>query len=1638
MRLRSRWLSLWLFLSLLAPTVLLGNAADSDDLVEGSEAMRALLSTAREPWEDYDKFLQSRQALTSHGPELFGDNVNLYNGALSFSVTDIDLPGNSGIPVSLTRTFSVGAYPIGKPMDGAFGDWDIDLPRIEGVYGPTWTANRCSQPNPGFVVVPGGAGYPSREYWQGLQAQMPGGGELLVADTGSPRPNTGDDWLYVTPAFTYVRCVPLPAGSNATGEGFEAITADGTRYTFSHMAQTFETPLARPINVNSTLTGSLVRKRNVMYVTRIRDRFDHSVEFEYDSQQGPTSPVRLKSITASDGRHISVTYTDGRITSASAHGRSWIYGYDTQAAQAGSLNSVSLPDDSRWLLRLRPLSIAEIQYSSGDGQRDCASIGAPVGSGTPRGEVTHPSGAVGAFTVAEGRHGRSNVARVCLNWDPGVNTPNNPDNDVALIPHATWLWRLSEKTVTGPALPELRWNYAFGATVSWACSADNEPNPRGPRFTTSRCPATIDPVCTSDGCAGRSIATVSGPAGEWVRYTFGNSYRYDEGLLRKVERGTGPTNILHTETTEYQLAQSGQPYALPRGRSLRERADGFISEQPRPRVGATTTRDGTSFVWAGAQFDVFARPLSVTRSSSLGYSRTESLTYFDQTALWVLGQLERTQVGSTIPAQTTFDPATALPTHVYAFGVLQARYVYHTAAAHRGLLAEIYDAANVNKASVGNYKRGLPQAISRPLGFSMTADVNDRGEIESITDPLGSVTGYLYDDGGRVRAKEYRYTDSTAWSDEATNYTGRSSGNEYGLPNGLWKRSHTRGRYEHVTWYDALWRPILTRERDVTLPGSERFIRKAYDARGNLSFESYPGALPNPATSYATLSSGISRQYDALNRPTVETRSSELGNLVSSRAYLSGFQVRDTNARGKATTSRFMAFDEPTYDWPVRIEAPISQTTVIDRDVWGKPTAVTRTGLYQGWQHSSVTRRFVYDAHQRLCKRIDPEHGATVMNYDSSSRLLWTADGQALSSATACNRESVPISQRVVRAYNDRDELTGIDYPDSTDDINFTYHPDGALWTASVGPVGSRISHTYSYNKRRLPTEELLQVDGHSFPIGYRYSSEGALSELGYPDSSWEALDPDGLGRPRQMGQYANNITWHRFGPLAGLTYGNGLTFSQSLNARGLPSARSDSSAGVARLSETYAWDANGNLSTISDLIGNAGFYQNASRWMNYDDLDRLTLADSAAQPPLRSPWGYSWGLAYFSYDGQDNLRSFQMGAADFTYAYDSQGRLQNVSQAGEAAPLFNYTHNARGQMTGRQFRDQHFTLHWDSAHRLTSTQSWGASGTESYRYDAHGHRVRTVRGGETVHQAYTRGGDLLWERSSNGTTRKYARVGGRLIGEAVNGSRLAIHTDVIGSVRQKTNAFGSAVHEDIRAPYGSTLIGRSYQNGPAFTGHMEDGGTGLTYMKARYYDPVAMRFISPDPVYVDLSTGGNFNRYWYANNNPYSYTDPDGRVAKVLIPATIAGGLCLRNPIACQRTIERTAAMVRVGITGGRLLTEIQDTDSVTGGSDDERIPSSTGTRELGDLETIHAPGHPQNDPKIGELSDRDLEESIKNPTAGDKITVKGNRVLDGNTRINEAKSRGWPSDTTIPVEELPETPKNIDENPLGPYRDF
>ncbi len=107
----------------------------------------------------------------------------------------------------------------------------------------------------------------------------------------------------------------------------------------------------------------------------------------------------------------------------------------------------------------------------------------------------------------------------------------------------------------------------------------------------------------------------------------------------------------------------------------------------------------------------------------------------------------------------------------------------------------------------------------------------------------------------------------------------------------------------------------------------------------------------------------------------------------------------------------------------------------------------------------------------------------------------------------------------------------------------------------------------------------------------------------------------------------------------------------------------------------------------------------------------------------------------------------------------------------------------------------------------------------------------------------------------------------------------LYIHTDALGSPVATTDSSGHVVEEAIYEPYGYAVT-QGTQDGPGFTGHVADQQTELTYMQDRYYDPGLGLFLSTDPVTASSSPVMHFNRYRYANNNPYLNTDPSGRAA--------------------------------------------------------------------------------------------------------------------------------------------------------------
>ena len=115
-------------------------------------------------------------------------------------------------------------------------------------------------------------------------------------------------------------------------------------------------------------------------------------------------------------------------------------------------------------------------------------------------------------------------------------------------------------------------------------------------------------------------------------------------------------------------------------------------------------------------------------------------------------------------------------------------------------------------------------------------------------------------------------------------------------------------------------------------------------------------------------------------------------------------------------------------------------------------------------------------------------------------------------------------------------------------------------------------------------------------------------------------------------------------------------------------------------------------------------------------------------------------------------------------------------------------------------------------------------------------------------------------------------------------------HNDHLGSPIVATDQNGDVLWKHTYYAYGEELYpaGDKTGNAHGYTGHQSDKETGLVYMQARYYDPSIGRFLAMDPVGFDESNPQSFNRYAYANNNPYRYVDPDGRYAHIVIGAGV------------------------------------------------------------------------------------------------------------------------------------------------------
>ncbi|MDQ1118062.1 YD repeat-containing protein [Pseudoxanthomonas sp. SORGH_AS 997] len=1393
--------------------------------------------------DEYNAKVKNFRDVKPLGQNVFGERVELYKGGLSFFQKDLAMPGR-GPDISIGRLYTPSESHNGYGVPG-FQDWQLSVPHLIAkstskawnVLGSAGSNNplaRCSQFSSGAPY------HIDVDLWFNGYQLVTGEGsqeELLLRASQNANAPGGQTAQYpvVTASGWQFACLTQTANGQP-GEAFLATAPNGDKYWFDWLIlsrtykKTFERTAA-PQPLSDNIYDAM------LMVTKVEDRFGNYVTYQYDGDE-------LKSIQGSDGRLVTISWTsDGSaITNVSSSGRTWTYAYGSGTTGNGNaytfLQSVTTPESRQWTFALDAFYKSRIST----GNAGC-SIPTRPALNSIVGTMTAPSGVQGTFTIANVLHGRSNVPFACLSAGGSSQFARAPAHFDAL---AIIGW-----TYSGPGINR-SWSYAYGPmNASW------------------------DTTCAS-GCEKTTTVDETAPDGVVTRYTYSNEWGEREGKQISVDVNLNAT--AGRRTTSYTYAPSaGMPYPTSIGETSTynsgSRNDLPLTTYTPPQV-TTVAQDGDTFTTTVNSFDAFAKPLSVTRSNSLGASTTDAYEYENNTTKWVLAQVRKvTNAGTGLVSSELTYNSDALPVARYAFGRLLHSYAYNT----DGTLASFSDGAG-HATQTSDWYRGIPRTMTFADNTTQHAEVSDWGWITSITDALGNKTCYAYDAMGRVSQVTYP-SESTTGVCDASAWTPTTlvfepvGGSEYGLPAGHWRQTVSTGAGSRITYFDAMWQPLLVREFDGgDVAGTQRFTRFTYDANGRQTFASYPSTSSSPTTGNWT-------GYDALGRTTSSSVDSDSGTLTTLTSYLSGHRTQLTDPRNLQTTTSYQVYDEPAYDSPTLILAPEDSRTVINRDVFGKPLSITRSN---GSGSVSVTRSYVYQADQQLCKSIEPEAGATVYGYDAAGNIVKSATGLNVSSyvsTSSCDQDQAWASGRMVsRTYDARDRLATLSFPDGRGNQNWSYTADGlpSQVTTYNSNNGDVVSNTYIYNHRRLLVgEDMAQPGADTVSMDYGYDANGNLAMHVYPSTLAVSYAPNALGQPTRAGSYATGVSYYPNGAIKQFTYGNGIVHTMTQNARQLPARSTDGAV----MDMGYSFDADGNVASTTDYVDGR-----QTRSMTYDGLNRLATTSSVM-------FGGN-NQAAFTYDALDNLQTFKVGdKVDYQYNYDSQQRLILASNA--IGPSVGVGYDAQGNVENRN--GKHFDFDYGNRLRCNATAA-GCAGSviERYRYDANGRRV--LNDSPTLGKIFSLyGQDGVLRRQQDqrtGKTSEYVYLGGSLVARVVNVQALPVPTTSVpassssGLYTVSWTATANTTSYEVQEKVGSTGAWTGVYSGTGNSLAFSGKGNGAYSYRARsclYANcgawsneaTVAVELVptsAPSITSPATAVNGNFSVSWGAVGNTTAY----------------------------------------------------------------------------------------------------------------------------------------------------------------------
>ncbi|MHB8986411.1 MAG: RHS repeat-associated core domain-containing protein, partial [Eubacteriales bacterium] len=385
--------------------------------------------------------------------------------------------------------------------------------------------------------------------------------------------------------------------------------------------------------------------------------------------------------------------------------------------------------------------------------------------------------------------------------------------------------------------------------------------------------------------------------------------------------------------------------------------------------------------------------------------------------------------------------------------------------------------------------------------------------------------------------------------------------------------------------------------------------------------------------------------------------------------------------------------------------------------------------------------------------------------------------------------------------------------------VSFTYDQNGNLLTAADN-TGATQREYDELNRIKKYTDTQGNI------IEYAYDANGNLITLTYPGGRQVQYQYDAADRLVKVTDWAGRITSYEYDPngrLVNTTHPNGAETTRAYDDAGRQTQQKDVDTNNSVISQyDYTYDASGNFTEEKNSSENVTF----------------TMDDAA-----------------LTYAADNRLATYNGQAA----VYDADGNMTYGPMAGK---MENFTYDARGRLTG--------------------------AGNTRYTYDAGNNRVQASDGVHQTNYIVNPNAPLSQTlvKTDEQNNQTFYVYGLGLIGqESPGGAYRTYHFDSRGSTIALTDEIGEVTDRFLYAPYGEQI----YRSGNTATPFLFSGRYGvmtdasdLYYMRVRYYNPVAKRFLSPDTLTGQVTNPQSQNLYTYCNGNPVRYVDPMGHLGEI------------------------------------------------------------------------------------------------------------------------------------------------------------